>query len=232
MAESRVPARDASPLERTLALAVTVIAAAGIVLTLAAGVFVVGLNAVGRTVTVPLVPDSLRQPELGVSPDDVWTMYDAVRVVALDPPFASSALRVTGFLLYGALILTACVLAIVLCRRIRAGRPFVRGAAVAIGCLGLLCIVVAAAAPALLLEDDFLAVADLGLRMYDPGLDSYLEAGSPSGEEALWPDRFDRLTVVLTRTNWLLAGVGGILIVLAIAFRRGLVLQRDTEGLV
>jgi hypothetical protein len=221
-----------SALERSIAFALTVIAVIGIALTLLAGVFMIGLNAAGRTVTVPLVPDTRRQPDLGVSPDVVWTMYDAVRIVALDPPLASRLLRIAGFCMYGLLIVSACVIAILLCRRLLSGRPFSRGAAPAIGGLGLLCIVAAAVAPALLLEGDYLAVADLGLRMFDPGTTSYLDAGAPADAEALWPERFDRLAVVLTRTNWLLAGIGGILLVVAVAFRRGLALQREADTLV
>jgi hypothetical protein len=38
--------------------------------------------------------------------------------------------------------------------------------------------------------------------------------------------------VVLTRTNWLLAGIGGILLIIAVAFRRGLALQREADTLV
>lgn len=219
-------------LERSIAYALMVVAGIGIALTLLAGVFVIGLNAFGRTVTVPMVSDSLRQPDLGPNPADVWTMYDSVRVVAVDPSLASRLLRIAGFGLYGLLIISACVVAILLCKRLLLERPFSRGAAPAIGGLGLLCIVAAVAAPALLLESDYLAVADLGLRMFDPGTTSYFDAGSPGDAEALWPDRFDRLSVILTRTNWLLVGVGGILLVIAVAFRRGLALQRETEGLV
>lgn len=224
--------RPVSPLGRSLATAVTVVAVLGIVLTLVAGVFVMGPNAAGRTVTVPLVPAGSRTPELGSSPDEVWMVYDAVRLVVLDPPVLSRVLRVLGWGLYGILIVAACVIAIMLCRRLLAGRPFFRGAALAIGGLGVLCLVAAAAAPALLLEGDYLAVADLGLRMFDPGSTSYLEAGSPAAADALWPDRYDRLSTVLTRTDWLLAGVGGILLVVSFAFARGRALQRDTEGLV
>ena len=227
----RTPPRPPS-LERSIAYSLMIVAVIGIALTLVAGVFAIGLNVAGRTVTVPLVPDSLREPDLGLSPDVVWTMYDAVRIVALDPPLASRLLRIAGFGLYGLLIISACAITIVLCRRLLVGRPFSRGASAAVGGLGLLCSVVAAAAPALLLEGDYLAVADLGLRMFDAGTTSYLDAGSPGDAEALWPDRFDRLSVVLTRTNWLLDGVGGILLVIAAAFRRGTAMQCDTEGLV
>lgn len=224
--------RPVLPLGRSLATAVTVVAVLGIVLTLVAGVFVMGLNAAGRTVTVPLVPADSRTPELGKSPDEVWTMYDGVRVVALDPPVLSRVLRLLGYGVYGILIVAACVIAILLSRRLLAGSPFFRGAGAAIGVLGLLCLTAAAAAPALLLESDYLVVADLVLRMFDPGSESYLDAGSPGPVEALWPDRYVRLSTVLTRTNWLLAGVGGILLVVSFAFARGRSLQRDTEGLV
>lgn len=224
--------RPISPLGRSLAVTATAVAVLGIALTLIAGVFAVGTSALGRTVTVPLVPADSRLPELGLSPDEVWMVYDAVRVVALDPPVLSRVLRMLGYSLYGILIVAACAIAILLSRRLLSGRPFFRGAAAAIGAVGLLCVVAAAAAPALLLEGDYLAVADLGLRMFDAGSQSYLDAGSPGSAEALWPDRYDRLATVLTRTNWLLAGVGGILLVVAVAFQRGRAMQRDTEGLV
>jgi len=226
------PEPTASPIERPIAIAVTAIAFLTLGATLLAGVFVLATNAGGRMVTVPLVPAEGRHPELGLAPADAWTTYEAVRVMASDPPLASRALRLAGYGLYGVLIIAGCLIAIALCRRVVRGRPFVRGAAAALGSLGLMCVVVALATPALLLEGDYLAVADLGLRMYDPDSESYLDAGSPAASEALWPDRFDRFAVVLTSTNWLLAGVGGILVVVALAFRRGLSLQRDTEGLV
>lgn len=221
-----------APLERSVARAVLVTAWCGLALALIATALILATTTNGRMVTAELVPAEGRSPDLGADAAEAWAMYDTVRVFAPDPPLASRALRLAGYGLYGVLLIGGCVIAILLSRRILAGRPFARGAAPALAVLGALCIAAAVVAPAMLAEADYSAVTDLGLRLYDPAAASYLDTGSLAAEESLWPERFDRASVVLTGTNWPLAAVGGILTVIAIAFRRGLTLQRETDGLV
>lgn len=207
------------------------------VLALAIAAATIGVGLVGSvlvltgslSMTVPLAP-TYDGPDLGAAEGAAWVAYDAVRIVAIDPPAAARWLRWAAYAAFAAVVLVGCVVAFALCRRMRSGRPFTRFAATGLLALGLLAVVVAFAAPALQLESTFAAVSDLDLRMSTAqGFAAYeAVAGAPR----LQPARFDSPGAIVTHANWLLAGVGGVIAVLSLAFRRGLALQRDTEGLV
>ncbi|QEW01867.1 hypothetical protein [Microbacterium lushaniae] len=216
---------------RSLTRAVQVLAAALALGTVALGaVLTAGIAFGALTASVPLVPDVGSAPDLGQDDVYAWVFFDSVQVTHPDPPGLARALKWGGYAAIAVVVLAGCVVAFTLARRLGTGLPFSRFAAGALLALGVLAIAAAFLSPALLLESTAVMVGDLGLRTADAaGLVVYEDTAGPA---ALLLDRFPSSGVVIRHANWVLAGVGGILVVISFAFRRGAALQADTEGLV
>ena len=215
------------PLLRAVEVLAVVLAAGTVLL----GILMTASIAFGEfSASVPLVPDLDSVPEVGQEDVYAWVFFDTVRVVHPDPPAVARALKWGGYAAVAVVVLAGCVVAFTLARRLRAGRPFSRFAAASLLTLGILATLAAFLSPALLLEATAAMVSDLGLRTADAaGLVVYEDTTGPA---ALLLDRFPSSGVVIRHANWVLAGVGGILVVISFAFRRGAALQADTEGLV
>lgn len=211
-----------------IAQAIAVVIALAVI---AGGILFTGLRASSSLMfTVNIVPPRDRTPRLG-GEDGLETFYRTVTIIDED---ASGWVRLLAWLpnaSMGLLILAGCVFVFVQTRRMLRGRMFSRSTTVSLVALGLLAILVAVVAPMVDAQATVLALRDLGVNTLDARAGVY-DAPDLVGVDYVVPDPVGSPRLLLARTNWLLAGVGGILLLVAVAVGRGERLQRDTEGLV
>lgn len=224
-----VPVSD--PVARSLGRTAQVLAAVIAVVTVAGGMLFTSLRASESLMfTVNIVPPEDREPRIG-GDADLETFYRTVTVIDED---ASGWVRFLAWLPnagMGLLILAGCVFVFVQTRRMLRGTMFGRFTTVGLAVLGLLAIAVAVLAPVIDSHATVVALGDLGVNMLDARSALY-DSPDLAGADYVVPDPVGSPRQLLARTNWLLAGVGGILLLLAVAAGRGERLQRDSEGLV
>jgi len=219
------------PAARLLAGLTQAIAVAIALAVVAGGILFTGLRSSGSLMfTVNIVPPQDRTPRLGGDPG-VETFY---RTVTIIDEHASGGVRLLAWLpnaSMGLLILAGCVFVFVQTRRMLRGRMFSRSTTVSLAVLGVLAILVAVVAPMVDAQATVIALRDLGVNTLDARTGLY-DAPELSGIDYVVPDPVWSPRLLVARTNWLLAGVGGILLLLAVAAGRGERLQRDSDGLV
>ncbi|QLD12075.1 hypothetical protein [Microbacterium oleivorans] len=197
---------------------------------IAGGILFTGLRtSASLMLTVNIVPPRDRTPRLGID-SEVETFY---RTVTIIDEHASGWVRLLAWLpnaSMGLLILAGCVFVFVQTRRMLRGRMFSRSTTASLAILGVLAILVAVVAPMVDAQATVIALRDLGANSLDARAGLY-DAPDLGGIDVVVPDPAWSPRLLLARSNWLLAGVGGILL-LAVAAGRGERLQRDTDGLV
>ncbi|MDN8549612.1 hypothetical protein PUW81_010900 [Microbacterium sp. NM3R9] len=180
--------------------------------------------------TVNIAPPRDRVPRIG-GDADLEAFYRTVTIIDEDAPGWVRLLAWIPNAAMGLLILAGCVFVFVQTRRMLHGTMFGRFTTVGLAVLGVLAVAVAVLAPIVDAQATVVALADLGVNVLDPRSGLY-DSPDLAGADYVVPAPVGSPRQLLAQTNWLLAGVGGILVLLAVAAGRGERMQRDSEGLV
>lgn len=219
------------PVARMVARTVQAMAVVIAIATLAGGILFTTLRATESLMfTVNIVPPRDRVPRIG-GDAGIETFYRTVTIIDED---ASGWVRLLAWIpnaAMGLLILAGCVFVFVQTRRMMRGSVFGRFTTIGLAVLGLLAIAVAVLSPMIDSQATVVALGDLGVNTLDPRSGLY-DSPDLVGVDYVVPDPVASPRQLLALTNWLLVGVGGTLVLLAVAAARGERMQRDSEGLV